>query len=130
MKREPTLGNQIDALYAKRQEQAKAQAKANELKEEADAIEDELIQNVRKADLDGAVGRTAKVRVTTSNVFNFNSEEPQAFEKFIRYVVKTGAFDMIQRRVSNKAIRERLEEGVKIPGLVPFTQVKLSLTKI
>lgn len=51
------------------------------------------------------------------------------WEKFYRYVSRNKAFFLLQRRVSDAAYRETLEErrGRDIPGTEPFTKIGLNL---
>ncbi len=51
------------------------------------------------------------------------------WEKFYRYIHKNKAFYLIQKRVSDVAYRETLEDrkGRDIPGTTPFTKVRLNL---
>jgi hypothetical protein len=49
------------------------------------------------------------------------------WESFVKFVKKTNGFDLLQRRVSTEAWRQRVEDGVKVPGIEVFTKQVLSI---
>lgn len=45
------------------------------------------------------------------------------------YIQKTGQFDLLQRRVSDAAVKERWQAGEKVAGVGEFTITTLSISK-
>lgn len=49
--------------------------------------------------------------------------------KFLKFVVANEAYDLFQNRVSATALKERTENGEKVPGVEPFRKPYIALTK-
>ena len=52
----------------------------------------------------------------------------QDWEQLYSYIKENNAFDLLQRRVSNPAWRDRLENEEKLDFIEPFTQKALRVT--
>ena len=46
------------------------------------------------------------------------------------WILETGRFDILQKRLSDKAVKDMWEEGDEVPGVGRFVKVDLSVTKI
>lgn len=59
------------------------------------------------------------------------SLEPTAkdWPQIYQYVKETNSFDILYRRLNSKAIKDRKEEGVEIPGLDWFPVASLSVSR-
>ena len=112
-----------DLLSVYRQERLDADKAAAELKSRESALVEHIINNVDKASA-GAVGKNFTVRVVTKD-----KPVVKDWSKFYAYVQKHGAFELLQKRLGEKAIEERIDAGKKIPGVGSFTAVTVSLTK-
>jgi hypothetical protein len=122
------LGDCIDALYkmrAKRQvEMKKLNDREDALKAEEKALGDHIINTFTKAELEGGRGKVA-----VANMVPHIYPKPVDWDKFYAYLVKTKAFDLLERRISKTAFRARHEAGKEVPGVEAFLQNELSLTK-
>jgi hypothetical protein len=47
-----------------------------------------------------------------------------------KYILRTKDFSLLQRRLSESAIKERWDDSKKVPGVEPFNAVKVSVTKV
>jgi hypothetical protein len=107
--------------------------------EEVEAFEREvkehIISNLSKSEDSGAAGlryraqRVTKAvpRVVTSD----DAGEPvDGWGQFWGYVRQTGRFDLLQKRLSDKAVKDMWEAGEVIPGVEKFNSVDVSITKI
>lgn len=112
-----------DLLYTIREERLEADRAAAALKERETALVNHIIEKMDKQ-ASGAVGKTHTIRIVTKAKPVVND-----WAKFYAYVQKFGAFDMLQKRLGEKAVEDRLAAGKKIPGLGTFTAVTVSLTK-
>ena len=119
-----TIGACIDALYKMRAERHAIEKKAEAVKEQESALEGYVLETFRKTDLDGARGKVAVAGITQATVPTVKD-----WDALYKYVKKKDAWDLLQKRVSATAYRERLDEKVVVPGVEPFTVTKLSLTK-
>lgn len=116
-------------LYAKvRAERLAADKAAAELKAQETLIANHIIDNLDKNST-GAAGKTHRVQVKIDPKLRV---APEKWNEFYAWVAKNKAWDMLQKRISDKAIAERLAQPrpPKIPGVETFNAVKVSLTKI
>lgn len=120
-----TIGACADRLYKLREERYALNKKVDAIKEEEHRITEHVINTLPKSEATGIAGKTARVAVKTKEV-------PQVTDwvAFYAYVAKNKAFDLLQKRVSDKAVTERWENKKQVPGVVPHTLVTLSLTKV
>lgn len=125
-----SMGACADLLYDLREKRLTADKAAAELKMQENALKEHIIDNLDKAST-GAIGRHHKVRVIIK-------PKPQVrdWDAFYKYVKRTGAFELFQRRISEPAIVERTtfdkNEQIKktVPGIEFFKAVDVSLTKV
>jgi hypothetical protein len=120
-----TLGACVDALYKMREKRLLAQRKVDASKEEETALRDHVLQAFGKDDVEGAKGSLAMCSITRNTVADVND-----WDALYEYIYKEKAFDMIQRRVNDSSYRDRLEQGVVVPGVQPFVVIGLSITKV
>lgn len=120
-----TLGACADRLYALKALKSAAQKAVDALAEEESAIKNHLIENLPKSEASGVAGKVARAMIITQNV-----PQVKDWDAFYEHVRKTKSFDLLQRRVSDAAVKERWENGKKVPGVETFTVVKVSLNKL
>jgi hypothetical protein len=119
------LGEAVDRLYALREERLVLERQAEELKSQETALKDHLIATFGKSGLEGAAGAVARCSVTqaaTASVVDW--------EALRAWVKKTGAWELLQKRVNDVAYRERLEAGEAVPGVETFMATRVSCTRI
>lgn len=97
---------------------------AEALRNEEQRILDHIIENV-SVDEGGVVGKRFKGIITTDR-----KPVVEDWEKFYAHVKKTGNFDLLQKRLSDTAVKDRLEEGKAVPGVGNILVKKLSVTKV
>lgn len=119
-----TTGACVDRLYKLDQQRAEAQRKVDALKTEYDALERHLIDALPKSELDGAIGKLATAKLITSTV-----PTVEDWTKLRAYIVREKAWDLLQKRTSAPAFRERWADKKAIPGVSVFNVIKLSVTK-
>ena len=120
-----TLAACADRLWAIKSAKAAAQSVVDNLDTERKAIEDHLIRTLPKDDATGILGKAAKVKLLVNDV-----PQVEDWDKVHAYVARYKAWHLLQRRVSSAAVAELWDDGKKIPGIVPFTVVSISLTKV
>ena len=84
-----------------------------------------FIENLPAEDSTGVSGKIGKVAITRSDVATVND-----WSKFQAYIIKNKAFELMNKAVNQKAIRERWEQGKQIPGVEKFQRKKVSLTAV
>ena len=125
MKFPTKLGACVDMAYTLRAERLEIEKQAEEVKAKETALKDHIIATFSKADIDGAKGKVASASVTRS--VKASVKDWPTVQKWIE---DHDAWDLMERRLNNKAYRDRLEAGESIPGVEPFDVITLSLTKI
>jgi hypothetical protein len=125
-----SLGACVDMYHAARQERLRLEKVAEKQKAIETFIHEHIIANIPKGD-GGAVGTEYKaVRVDEDQ---FSIEDDTAFYAYIK---KSGSFDLLNRAINQKAVRDRLGDAAflkkfpkGVPGTKKFTKLKLSVTK-
>ena len=125
MKFPTKLGACVDKAYALRAERLEIEKQAEEIKKQEAALKDHIIATFSKADIEGAKGKVASASVSRSVKGNVKD-----WAAVYQYITSHDAFDLMERRLNNKAYRDRLDEGEAVPGVEPFDVITLSLTKI
>lgn len=120
-----TVGACADLLLELRGKKAVQQKIVDDIDEQIKALQAHLIETLPKSDQTGAVGKVAKALVKVT-------QEPavQDWDAFYGHVAKTKSWDLLQRRVSAPAVKERWESGKQVPGVGTFPVVKVSVTKL
>lgn len=119
------LGACADRLFTVREERLKIQKSVELLQAEETAIKEHLINTLPKSDASGVAGKLARVTVVTRQV-----PQVKDWDLFYKHVKKSGDFDLLQRRLTDSAIKERWEAGKEIPGVEHFNAVSVSINKV
>ena len=125
MKFPKTLGACADALYEVRQARLDLQKKVDALSEQETALREHIIQTLPKSQASGVAGKLARVTVVTKDV-----PQVKDWDKLYAHVKKTGQFELLQRRLSDSAFKERQEAGKTVPGVELFRAVTVSINKV
>jgi predicted peptidase len=121
------MGN-VDALIAKILElRTKLSDLATEVEEtnaEKAQLESDLMEfmaSTGTTQLGSSMG-TATMKVSTKFALS-------NWDQFIKYVVETESFDMLQKRISSKAVGERLAAEEEVPGIQGVQVYSVSIRK-
>jgi hypothetical protein len=119
-----SIGACADLLYKLKEQKAEVNKKLSELAEQESAVKEYIINNLPK-DSTGVAGRVARVSINVKAV-------PQVadWDKFYAFVKKKNAFELMQRRLSEAAIKEVWDNGKSVPGVEAFMAVTVSLKKV
>lgn len=120
-----SLGACVDRLQELDLKKDKIRALLKEAEEEYTALENYLIDTIPKSELQGATGRIASVKLDPKTVANAKD-----WDKIYSYIKKTSAWDLLYKRLNNKACNDRWEAKRVLPGIEPFRVVKLKLTAL
>lgn len=118
------VGDYIDLLYTKRAERLAKAEEVEAMEKEEKAIREHIISLLGEASLEGAKGNAATASITRRVVGSVTD-----WSELYAYILKTGSFDLLHKRVSDTAYRDRLEQKEVVPGVEPVTVVGLSLVK-
>lgn len=119
-----SMGACADRLFEVREARLEAKKIVDALEAEEKAIRDHIIDNLSKEST-GAAGKHHRVQVVPKEI-----PQVEAWDKLYPYIKRYDAFDLLQRRLNEAAVRERLENNKKVPGVIIFKTKTVSLTKI
>jgi len=119
------MGECADLMYELRTQRLKLEADAEAIKKNEGALKQHFIDKLGKDQAaKGIVGEFATVRVLSEII-------PVAtdWESIQEFMKENDAMDLVQRRLSDKAVKERWEAGVAVPGIDKMSVGKVSVTK-
>jgi hypothetical protein len=119
-----TLGGCVDRLFVIRAERSKLSVVDTKLDEERKAIEQWLIDELPASSAEGITGKLARATVVSKRVGTVSD-----WGKLQAYIKKTGAFELLSKRLSQEAVAERWDAKKQVPGVEGITVKKISLTK-
>jgi uncharacterized radical SAM superfamily Fe-S cluster-containing enzyme len=88
-------------------------------------IEEHIISNLDKGEDTGASGLTHRVQVKSKT-----KPKPADWAALHEYIQEHGRFDLLQKRLAEKAVMDMLDEGEDVPGVERIHIPTISLTKI
>lgn len=116
----------VDRYIQAREERRALEAQADKMKEELEQPLKAQILVALKESGAGSVGGTkyqaALVKKTTPQVTDWSA--------LYAHIQKTGEFELLQRRLSPPAVKERWDEKEEVPGVSPIQMEDLSITKL
>lgn len=88
-------------------------------------IKDHIINNLSKSDDTGAAGKRYRAQIVTKTT-------PAAadWQKIHEFIRDNDRFDLLQKRLSDKAVQDMWEAGEEVPGVERFNSVSVSITKL
>lgn len=113
-------------LYAEVRELRLAMQKhVDEVKARESEIREHIIDNLSKSDDTGAAGKRYRAQVVTKL-----KPALRSWDDFTAFVKAAGRFDLLQKRINERAVLDMLEGGEAVPGVERFNAVDVSITKI
>ena len=119
------LGACADKLFELRAKRLAMQKEVDAVAAEESAFKEHIIQTLPKSEASGVAGKLCRVTVVTKEI-----PQVKDWDAFYKYVKKTGNFDLMQRRLTDAAIKARWEDGKEIPGVEHFNAVSVSINKV
>ena len=115
----------VDQYDAARDQRLAADKEAAFLKREENELADRLITEMYSNETFYCAGHTKRVKMTPV-------QKPKVTDwpALHEYMVKNDAMDLMQKRLHEGALADRLEDGEKIPGFEYVQVNKLSIGKI
>ena len=120
-----TLGGCADELWRLRQERLELQKQVDLIASRESALREHIIQTLPKSDATGVAGALCRVAVVTKVVPQVND-----WPALYAYIKKNSAFELLHRRVTDTAIRERWEDGKVVPGVTAIQVPTVSLNAL
>lgn len=123
--KKPSLGLQIDALFKLREKLREIQDEEKAQQALISAAEVVLMETMEREGVDKSTGKFATVSIGSSISGNVVD-----WDMFGAYILKNKYLHLLQRRVSDPAIRELFESKGSVPGVEPFTKKRINLRKV
>jgi hypothetical protein len=119
------VGDVADLLYKTRAERLAKKKEMEDLQAQETALKNYLIDTLPKSEASGVAGKAARVQILVKQRVGVSD-----WDKFYAYIKKSGSFDLLQRRPSEAAIKERWEGQKVVPGVEAEPYVDVSITKL
>lgn len=125
MKKQDPIAALVDQLFKLREKRYKLQRAATAIEEQEKDIRARLIAELPKHDATGIAGKIARAQLEVKRVWRV-----QEWDKLYAYIGRTKAFDLLQRRLNESAIKERAEAKRPVPGVAAEAITTVSLHKL
>lgn len=119
-----TLGGMVDQLYLLTEEKRVLDSALADLDRKRKFVEQAVMNKLDEQKLERGGGALANVSITTSIV-----PDVVNWDDFYAFISRKKYWHLLERRPSSAGCRELFETKGKIPGVVPYNKVRLSLRK-
>lgn len=120
-----TAGQRADFLYMADKYRLECRKEVEAQKKFISNLEKWFIQQLPESDATGISGEVACVKVQKKSRPNVKE-----WDKFYEHIHKNKAFELLNRAVNVKSVKERWEEGKEVPGVEKFEYKDVSVTKV
>jgi hypothetical protein len=118
------LALKVDAFKALRDKRLELQKEVDVIESHEKALRAELVELLRESGAASIGGKVATISLTHKLV-----PVCEDWDKLYDYVRNTGAFELLHRRLADKAVRERWDAGVQLPGVNGLNVYDISVRK-
>ena len=105
------LGNKIDQMYSYREDRKQLELALKEIREVEAILEHEIYALLNEQGLKQAAGASAQFSMTTKEVPSIDD-----WAEVYDYIMATGEFGLLHKRISLGLWKELVDEGVVVPG--------------
>ena len=117
------LSRMVDRFHDAREQRLEADRRAAALKKEENDLKQLIIDNLLSSGTDVIGGR-----VLTVTLVKKSKPSAQDWGAIYDYIKEHDAFDLLHRRLTEKAVKERWDAEENVPGVVELTVNDLSLS--
>jgi hypothetical protein len=120
-----SIGRCADLYHDIRELRLMMEKESEAIKARETEIQEHIINNLSKSDDTGAAGLRYRAQVKQET-------KPQIadWKELTGYILENDRFDLLQKRLGEKAVTDLWEAGTVIPGVAKVHVPKLSITKI
>lgn len=90
-------------------------------------LEEWFIQNLPMSDAKGITGQRSRVEIKKKDIATVMGDD---WTTFYAHIKKTGAFELLNKAINQKAVQERWAQHKEVPGVTKFTRKVVSLTTV
>ena len=116
------LLNATNELMLVRKAKKELENELKEAKEIEDEIEKQIIHFMQLQGLNSFSNEDCHISRRIKNTPRLDS-----YDELIDFIIKEMAFDLLQKRLSTVAVRERWEAGIVVPGVSCFVEEDLTI---
>lgn len=120
----PIFEEKVDAYLEARINRLAADKIAAELKKSEDTLKAQIEKAMLEAHMTDYKGENYRVQVEREYKPTVND-----WGLVHKYIIDNNAFDLVQKRLTESAVKSRWEDEISIPGIEKFPVDKLSITK-
>lgn len=120
-----SIGLCADLFHEVRELRLAMQKEVDKVAAREKEIKDYIIDNLSKSDDTGAAGKRYRAQIVSKVT-------PAAadWEKIHQFIAENDRFDLLQKRLADKAVKDMWEEGEEVPGVERFNAIDVSITKL
>lgn len=115
------LGKTIDKIFSLRKKKQELENAVKDVEGQIANLDAEVMEALEATGLEKTSTKSGTVSISTSTVAQVTD-----WDAFYAYIYKNKFGHLLQRRVSDPAWRELMEQGKKVPGTSGFTKKKLN----
>ena len=115
------IGKSIDKVFLLRKKKAELEAAVKDAEGQIADLDAEIMEAMHQSGLEKTATKMGTVSVSTSTV-----AQVEDWDAFLAYIYKNKYGHLLQRRVSDPAWRELIEQGKKVPGTTGFIKKRLN----
>lgn len=117
------LAGLADEYLALNKERLIADKVAKDLKTKEEICHAQLVAELLANNMTGIAGRVGAVSIPSMPSLK---PTPADWNLIWAHILSTGDFSLLQRRLSDSAVKERWTSGVEVPGVTAFPVYRLS----
>ena len=114
-----------DLLYKTREKRYALQHQVEELTKTESALKARLMSELAKAEAEGISGKLCRVAIVLKP-----TPMVQDWEALYKYIGRTKSFELLQKRLSSTAVKERWDAKKEVPGVGREDVAELSIHKV
>lgn len=115
------IGKTIDKIFSLRKKKAELEAAVKDVEGQIALLDAEVLESLEASGVEKTATKHGTVSISTSTVAQVTD-----WDAFLAYIYRHKYGHLLQRRVSDPAWRELIEQGKKVPGTTGFTKKRLN----
>ncbi len=115
------IGKTIDKVFALRKKKADLESAMKDVEGQIAILDSELMEAMEQTGLQKTSTKSGTASISTSTV-----AQVEDWDALLAYIYKNKFGHLLQRRVSDPAWRELVEQGKKVPGTTGFIKKRIA----
>ena len=120
-----SVGRTADLYAEVRELRLAMESEVNDVRARETELRESIIERLSSSDDTGASGLRYRAQIKKKT-----KPKPADWEKIYDYIVKHDRFDFLQKRLSDKAVMDVMEEEGSVPGVEKIHIPDVSITKV